>query len=75
MSVNSILGEALAQLATLAKIPVITTASEPNGPNGPLLPEIHQFAPAATYVAARARLARGNTRTSSRRYTSPAGKR
>jgi nicotinamidase-related amidase len=40
----------LAKLATLAKIPVITTASEPTGPNGPLMPEIHQFAPAATYV-------------------------
>jgi nicotinamidase-related amidase len=40
----------LAKLATLAKIPVITTASEPNGPNGPLMPEIHQYAPAATYV-------------------------
>jgi nicotinamidase-related amidase len=40
----------LAKLATLAKIPVITTASEPNGPNGPLMPEIHQFAPSATYV-------------------------
>jgi nicotinamidase-related amidase len=42
---------ALAKLATLAKIPVITTASEPAGPNGPLMPEIRQFAPAATYVA------------------------
>ena len=41
----------LAKLATLAKIPVITTASEPAGPNGPLMPEIHQLAPAATYVA------------------------
>ena len=40
----------LAKLATLLKIPVITTASEPNGPNGPLMPEIHQFAPAAVYV-------------------------
>ena len=40
----------LAKLATLMKIPVITTASEPNGPNGPLMPEIHQFAPHATYV-------------------------
>jgi len=40
----------LAKLATIAKIPVITTASEPNGPNGPLMPEIHQLAPAATYV-------------------------
>jgi nicotinamidase-related amidase len=41
----------LAKLAALLKIPVITTASEPNGPNGPLLPEIHQFAPHAVYVA------------------------
>jgi nicotinamidase-related amidase len=41
----------LAKLATLLKIPVITTASEPNGPNGPLMPEIHQFAPHAQYVA------------------------
>jgi nicotinamidase-related amidase len=41
----------LAKLATLAKIPVITTASEPTGPNGPLMSEIHQLAPAATYVA------------------------
>jgi nicotinamidase-related amidase len=40
----------LARLATLMKIPVITTASEPNRPNGPLMPEIHQFAPHATYV-------------------------
>jgi nicotinamidase-related amidase len=40
----------LAKLSTVAKIPVITTASEPNGPNGPLMPEIHQLAPAATYV-------------------------
>jgi nicotinamidase-related amidase len=41
----------LAKLATIAKIPVVTTASEPGGPNGPLMPEIQQFAPAATYVA------------------------
>ena len=41
----------LARLATILKIPVITTASEPNGPNGPLMPEIHQFAPHAVYVA------------------------
>ena len=45
----------LAKLATLMKIPVITTASEPKGPNGPLMPEIHQFAPHALYVGARAR--------------------
>jgi len=41
----------LAKLASLLDIPVITTASEPNGPNGPLMPEIHEFAPHATYVA------------------------
>jgi nicotinamidase-related amidase len=41
----------LAKLATLLKIPVITSASEPNGPNGPLIPDIHQFAPHALYVA------------------------
>lgn len=46
----------LAKLAGLAKIPVITTASEPNGPNGPLMPEIHQLAPAATYVARKAEI-------------------
>ncbi|WP_417647607.1 isochorismatase family protein, partial [Escherichia coli] len=32
-------------------VPVITTASVPQGPNGPLIPEIHQFAPHAQYVA------------------------
>ena len=37
--------------ASLAKIPVITTASVPQGPNGPLIPEIHQNAPHAKYVA------------------------
>lgn len=42
---------ALASMATLAKIPVITTASVPQGPNGPLIPEIHQNAPHAEYVA------------------------
>ncbi len=42
---------ALAKMATLAKIPVITTASVPQGPNGPLIPEIHQNAPHAKYVA------------------------
>jgi nicotinamidase-related amidase len=41
----------LAKMATLLKLPVITTASEPNGPNGPLMPEIHEFAPHAVYVA------------------------
>lgn len=42
---------ALAKVATLLKIPVITTASVPDGPNGPLIPEIHQFAPHAKFVA------------------------
>src|SRR5437879_2009398 len=42
---------ALAQMATLCKMPVITTASVPQGPNGPLIPEIHQNAPHAKYVA------------------------
>ncbi|MDN5882619.1 MAG: hydrolase, partial [Nitrosospira sp.] len=42
---------ALAKMATLCKIPVITTASVPQGPNGPLIPEIHQNAPHAQYVA------------------------
>ena len=41
----------LAKVATLAKIPVVTTASVPQGPNGPLIPEIHQAAPHAKYVA------------------------
>lgn len=44
---------ALAKMATLAKIPVVTTASVPQGPNGPLIPEIHESAPHATYVARR----------------------
>ena len=44
---------ALAKMATLAKVPVITTASVPQGPNGPLIPEIHQNAPHAQYVARR----------------------
>ncbi|WP_299845442.1 hydrolase [uncultured Paracoccus sp.] len=44
---------ALASIATLANIPVITTASVPQGPNGPLIPEIHQNAPHAVYVARR----------------------
>lgn len=42
---------ALAKMATLVKMPVITTASVPQGPNGPLIPEIHQAAPHARYVA------------------------
>src|SRR5688500_4279241 len=41
----------LAKLATLFDIPVITTASEPTGTNGPLMPEIHENAPDAVYVA------------------------
>ena len=41
----------LGKLAALFAIPVITTASEPNGPNGPLIPEIHEAAPHAMYVA------------------------
>jgi nicotinamidase-related amidase len=44
-------GTMLARLATLLDIPVITSASEPNGPNGPLMPEIHELAPHAIYVA------------------------
>ncbi len=42
---------ALAKAATLSKMPVITTASVPQGPNGPLIPEIHESAPHAQYVA------------------------
>ena len=42
---------ALAKMATLSKLPVITTASVPQGPNGPLIPEIHDNAPHAQYVA------------------------
>lgn len=42
---------ALAKIATLSNLPVITTASVPQGPNGPLIPEIHQNAPHAQYVA------------------------
>ena len=45
------LASTLAKIASLAKIPVITTASVSQGPNGPLIPEIHQTAPHATYVA------------------------
>ncbi len=43
--------EMIAKLATLLDIPVLTTASEPAGTNGPLMPEIHQYAPHAVYVA------------------------
>jgi len=42
---------ALARMATLTGMPVVTTASVPQGPNGPLIPEIHQAAPHARYVA------------------------
>lgn len=42
---------ALAKMASLCKLPVVTTASVPQGPNGPLIPEIHQNAPHAVYVA------------------------
>ncbi|RKT87301.1 Nicotinamidase-related amidase [Saccharopolyspora antimicrobica] len=42
---------ALARTADLLGIPVITTASVPDGPNGPLMPEIHEVAPKAQYVA------------------------
>ncbi|WP_459584123.1 isochorismatase family protein, partial [Enterobacter hormaechei] len=42
---------ALAKIATLCKMPVITTASVPQGANGPLIPEIHENAPHAHYVA------------------------
>jgi nicotinamidase-related amidase len=42
---------ALAKVATMQKIPVITTASVPEGPNGPVIPEIHQVAPHAQFVA------------------------
>ncbi len=45
--------EMIAKLAALLGIPVITTASEPTGSNGPLMPEIHQYAPHAVYVARR----------------------
>lgn len=44
---------ALARMASLSKMPVITTASVPQGPNGPLIPEIHENAPHAQYVARR----------------------
>ena len=43
--------EMIAKLCTLLNIPVITTASEPAGSNGPLMPEIHELAPHAVYVA------------------------
>lgn len=46
---------ALAKMASLAGIPVITTASVPQGPNGPLIPEIHENAPHAHYIARKGR--------------------
>ncbi|WP_455893613.1 hydrolase [Pseudomonas palmensis] len=45
------LASTLARIATLSNIPVITTASVPQGPNGPLIPEIHENAPHARYIA------------------------
>jgi len=42
---------ALARMASLSRMPVITTASVPQGPNGPLIPDIHENAPHAQYVA------------------------
>lgn len=42
---------ALAKAANLLKMPVITSASVPQGPNGPIIPEIHEAAPHAQYVA------------------------
>jgi nicotinamidase-related amidase len=42
---------ALAKVAAMQNIPVITTASVPEGPNGPLIPEIHQFAKHAKFIA------------------------
>lgn len=45
------LAATLAKIATLSEIPVITTASVPQGPNGPLIPEIHENAPHARYIA------------------------
>lgn len=45
------LASSLARIATLSNIPVITTASVPQGPNGPLIPEIHENAPHARYIA------------------------
>lgn len=41
----------LARLAALLNIPLITSASVPDGPNGPLMPEIHESAPHAVFVA------------------------
>jgi nicotinamidase-related amidase len=41
----------LARLAALLDIPLITSASVPDGPNGPLIPEIHDAAPHARFVA------------------------
>ncbi|UUS13882.1 hypothetical protein NMB32_18560 [Stenotrophomonas sp. CD2] len=55
---------ALAKMATLAKMPVITTASVPQGPNGPLIPEIHDAAPHAQYVARKGEINAWTTRNS-----------
>ncbi|MDO4918987.1 isochorismatase family protein [Kocuria sp.] len=43
----------LARMAAKVHMPVVTTASVPQGPNGPMIPEIHEIAPHATYVARR----------------------
>ena len=61
----------LAKVATLAKLPVITTASVPQGPNGPLIPEIHEFAPHAKYVARRGEINAWDNPDSSRRSRRP----
>ena len=42
---------ALAKTAKLLDLPLFTTASVPEGPNGPLIPEIHEVAPHAQYIA------------------------
>ncbi len=44
---------ALVKAATAKKIPVITSASVPQGPDESLIPEVHQFAPHARYIARR----------------------
>ncbi len=59
---------ALAKMATLCKLPVITTASVPQGPNGPLIPEIHENAPHAKYVARKGKSMRGTTPNSLPRW-------
>jgi nicotinamidase-related amidase len=52
---------ALAKMASLCKMPVITTASVPQGPNGPPIPEIHENAPHAQYVARRGEISAWDT--------------